>query len=161
MPLTSVAPLYLLGQDNCLCQYHMVPNSVTSGHFQQLDQDRIRCNMTFWSCNTTGTGVGITFCQLHQKWHHWIPYIRTIQMRCNMTLWSFDAITLASVSHQAKSIINGNIAFLRLRQLNQVQHDFSVIWSHWHHMIPVALVLVTCDATALVSSSCDVDSIRW
>ena len=50
--------------------------------------------------------------------------------------------------------------FLAQDNWNEVQHDFLVIWchwyQHWHDMMPYALV--SCDATAVKSASCDVDS---
>ena len=52
-------------------------------------------------------------------------------------------LELASVSHAVNSTINGTIAFLKLRQLK-----WGVGW---------LFSLVSCDASALVSASCDVD----
>ena len=71
---------------------------------------------------------------------------------------------LASVSHHANTVIlNGTIGFLRLRQVkwNAFMTVF-VMWFHWHqcwhHMVPLALALLSCNANPLVSPSCDVDS---
>ena len=72
-------------------------------------------------------------------------------------------LALPSVLHYANSITNGNTAFLMLRQLKwSTTGPLFVMWCQWHqcwhHMIPLALMLVSCDATALVSASCDVEN---
>ena len=40
-------------------------------------------------------------------------------------------LALASVSYDAKRTISGTIAFLRLRQMNEVLHDLLIMGCHW------------------------------
>ena len=80
--------------------------------------------------------------------------------------WQFGhlmPLARASVSCNANSIIKGTTPFLRLDNWNEVQHHLVIVQyhlhQHWHYMVPLALVLVSCDATELVSVLCNVDSI--
>ena len=69
-------------------------------------------------------------------------------------------LAMTSVLDDASNIINDIIAFPTFRQwVNEVQSDFFAMQCHWHHMMPLVVVLVSHDATALVSALCDVDSI--
>ena len=87
------------------------------------------------------------------KWHHCIHYRRTIKMRWNVTFGHLMPLALASVSHDTSSIINGSTAFLRLRELNKVQHLFGnvmplssddaigiVVSVMWCHCIGVSIM---------------------
>ena len=97
------------------------------------------CSMTFWSFDTIGTGISVTWSPHHHQWHHCIPYVKKTKMRCNITfvLWLCEAIeisitrcklhwshvlplTLVSASWDADDIINETIAVLRSKWSNEV-----------------------------------------
>ena len=64
-------------------------------------------------------------------------------MNRNMTFWSFDAIGMVPVSHDVNSIFSGIIAFLSLKELNEMQHDL------FSQVISMAPTLSSHDATGI------------
>ena len=56
-------------------------------------------------------------------------------------------LALVSVSHDVINIINVTIAFHMLRQLNEVQHDFS------GYVMPLLLASVSCDADGVINGT--------
>ena len=99
MPIvSSMAIFHLLGQDDqkemqhdvfgpvlplapALCDTNHIFNGTTA-----LTRSRpLKQEGTFCSCDVIGTCVGITLCQCHHKWHHYIPYVEMIDMSFNMT----------------------------------------------------------------------------
>ena len=73
-----------------------------------------------------------------------------------MTFWSFDSIDTGISVTSCYQHINGTIAFIRLRQFM----TFLVMCCHWHHHHHrTPLALVQCDASALLSASCNADVI--
>ena len=116
----SMTPLHLLGQDNW-----------------------IEVWITFWSCDTTGAGIGIMWCwqlcqcyHLHSfgqddwievqydflvKWHHWH----------NMLSMALLIAPMHSLGQDDQ---------------NEVQCDILVYWQHWvcNHIMPMTLLMHHC-----------------
>ena len=117
-------------------------------------------------------------------WYHWCccqGHIKpTVSSMAPFHLlggtWLFGhlmPLVLVSVSHDVNSIINGTITFNRLSQLKWEAAWLLVTWCHWYHigirwchwyhhyhqMMPLALMLASCDDIPLVSGLCDADSI--
>ena len=65
----------------------------------------------------------------HQKWPHCTlcTEMIKIQMRCNMTFFHLMQLVMVPLSHYANNIVNGTIAFVMLRNGNELQHD---VWSY-------------------------------
>ena len=58
--LTSLAPLLIMWYQ-WHCQWHH--------YIHWVNKIEMRCYMTFWVCDTTDTGVNITWCQQHFSCH--------------------------------------------------------------------------------------------
>ena len=87
--------------------------------------------------------VSIMWSGQHHLWNHSVPEVKIFKMRCNITIfvrwhhghqpWYHVILIVLSMAP---------LYFLYQDNLNEVQHDFVVIWSHlyWHqcHMLPTA-----------------------
>ena len=85
LTVLSMVPLYLTGQDNQIrckydfhiiwCHWHWHYCDIINGTFEFHMHRRlkIRCNMTFLSCNATGIDSSVVWCQRCHLWHHCIP----------------------------------------------------------------------------------------
>ena len=140
MPMAlSMAPLHLLGQDDCnevqnKFSGHVIgtdvgiiwSTSIIKGATQFLASRQSTWGGTwhFWSCDIIAIAIGITWC--HWFWCHVMP------------------LASVSVSHDAYSIINGTITFLGKHEW---QHDFL------GHMIPLALASVSCDLNRILNGT--------
>ena len=83
------------------------------------------------------------------KWHHCIPYVKTIKMRYNLTFWPYDTIGTGVSAHDTDGIINSTTALFKSKQLkwgamwhylscNAISTSIILCWWHhqWHHCIP-------------------------
>ena len=94
---------------------------------------KMRCNRTFWSCDTIGTSINIMWCWWHHQWqsHFWGQDIQN-EVQCNFILvmwchwhwlWSYMMPMVPSVAESHS-----------LDQDNQTekQHDF------FGHVMPLS-----------------------
>ena len=90
----------------CCHQFHILPpaSSMAPKHSSDKDDQNVVWPI-FWSCDTSTTGVDVTWCQ---HWHHMMPtsslsmaplhsIVKTTEMLCNITFWSSDT-TVADTS---------------------------------------------------------------
>ena len=108
--VSSMVTLLSLGQDDqnevwhdcCSLTLMLVScytNSVVSGTIAFLRSRQLKWGVTwlFWSCDTSGAGIGLMWCQQHHQWHHCIPWIKMIEMRWNipfLVMWPINVVCL-------------------------------------------------------------------
>ena len=89
-----------------------------------------------------------------------IEFLRSRQLKWGATghFGPLKPLALALVSHHVHSIINVTLHSLA-KQLKWGATWLSCHWhQYWHYTMPLALVLISCDAITLVSPSCDANS---
>ena len=112
--------------------------SITFLRSRQLNWD---ATWLIWSCDAFDTSI--TWCPWHQQWHHYIAYVKMIDMRCNMTfvvmwhhgLWHW---------HHMMPMVSSMLPLHFLGQDNQnwdapLVFLFMLFHWYWHHMMPMAL----------------------
>ena len=131
--------------------------------FLRWRQSNWSAKWIFWSCNTNGTGVGLTWYWQYHQWHYYICCVKTIEMGCKMTFTSCDPtgtsisstgyyryscwchvtpLVPALVSHDVDSIINGTNALCRWRW-----SKWDATW-HFGHVTPLVPESGPQDATS-------------
>ena len=153
---SSMAPLHLLGQDNqdevqhdcfghvmplistsILCDVYGIVNGITA--FLRSRQSKWGVTWLFGSCETTGTDISITWWWQCHQWHNCISYKNMIEMVQQDVFGHMMPLAQVFASHDADSIINGTIVFLRTRWSKWSQTWLLVMGCHWSqhqcHMI--------------------------
>ena len=175
-PTTStIAPLHSLGQDE---QNESIMFNAVSGPVMALVSALVSHNANgiinaawngvqhVWSCDPTGIGVSIMWCQQCHQYHHWTPEVKMIQMRCNMNFlvtwhqwhhcWcQIMPLELLSASADNNGIINVTIEFLRQRWLK-----WGAPWA-FGHVMPLALALVSHDMDGVICGTIAFLRSRW
>ena len=113
-------------------------------------------HQAFWSHDSTGAGISVTWChQCHQS-HHCIGLIKLIEIRCNMT---FLVIWFHWLQHQ-DHVMPMALSMVLLHSFckgnpTEVQHNY------FFHMMQLAPVLALWDADGIISGTIAFLRLMW
>ena len=130
MMALSMAPLHcFIKTIEMRCNMHFLFMSC----IHKLKIFKIKCNMTFWSRDTTGACISITWW----KWHCQKVLLYSLghndQNKVQSDLSGHMMLSAsASASHVADGIINNIILSLGQNNQNEVQHNSHIMSCHWH-----------------------------